>query len=398
VTSVPLRIVAADHMGATRVSRSALVDARRTTALWEASREESHDFMTAFDRSASDGLDREPIAERLRDSAYTSPPLRFLSVSDCYVMPAWGVVFDANGTVNFEASRAAQWHSPDLSILPGVVPMDDHPWVTAEALENAVEVSGGHLLLHHAGLRTYGHWMADCILGAWVFADEIRRGQLRLLAAPLDRWHRQTLEAFGIAQSVTESAMPLVRCEQLIIPSSLDISNITRPTHLLGECFRALRRGCPPPRVHIPRLPRLYIARGSLERRPMRNERALIAALEERGFVAVYPRGMSIAQQVHLFSGAECIVGPSGSAMINTVYMDSGSHVVEISPIAVESNFWVARLGAVLGIRYAGTIVDVAVEDRSDSVVSGGRRESVDCRFDADIPAVLRALDVFGFR
>lgn len=397
---VPLHFTGPADSYGEAVSRSELIDpGPKARVVWTAGVGETRDFLTTIDMQASAGLEREPIATRLRDHTYTAPPLRFGGLRNCYAMPAWGVVFDADGAVNRDAGFFAEWLSPDLSALPGVDRTDGVTRVKAEALLVAAEIPEPHLLLHHAGQITYGHWMMDCILGAWVLSDEIRDGRLRLLAAPLQRWHRQTIEALGLPLScVTETSRDIVRCRHLIVPSSLNIGNLQRPPALLRDCFRALRRSCPPPENPLPKLPRIYIGRGGTgERRTMRNEAALVAALEARGFVSVYPRGLSIAQQVHLFAGAECVVGALGSALVNAVYMNAGSHVVEISTTLSKSNFWIARLCGLLGLRYATTIVDVADEDRDEKTVYGVPRPDLDYQFDADVSAVLHALDVFGF-
>ncbi len=48
-------------------------------------------------------------------------------------------------------------------------------------------------------------------------------------------------------------------------------------------------------------------------------------------------------------------------------------------------------------IRYAAVIVDVADDDCDETVICGVARRNIEYRYDADIPAVLHALDVFGF-
>jgi capsular polysaccharide biosynthesis protein len=124
------------------------------------------------------------------------------------------------------------------------------------------------------------------------------------------------------------------------------------------------------------------VARETGEPRRIRNEADLIRALEPRGFVAVSPRRLSIPQQVQLFAGASCVVGAYGSGMANIAYMAPGGHVVDIVPDVFSSWLWLTRLSALLQLRYAMTVVDTdAAQD-----------------FEADVPAVLHALDVFGFQ
>lgn len=379
------------------VSRDELLEpGARRSVVWKAGVGEARDFATAIDLYASSGLEHETIRARFRQSAFTTLPIHFRGWRDCYAMPDWGVIFGDDGGVNPEVSAHARWSSPDLSALPGVIQSAGRPSLTAGTIERAPHIARPHLVLHHAARNSFGHWMMDCIPGVWVLSEEIRAGRLRLLSAPLARGHRQALEALGVSAScVTESSSDLVRCEYLIAPSCLSMSGTAHPSALLGECLRDIRRRCRPDN-RLPQFRHIYLGRTPGDRRTMRNENELIRALEARGFVVVYPRHLSFAQQVHLCAGAKCIVGPHGSGMVNAAYMDPGCQVVEISPVISNPNFWIARLSAVLGLRYAAVVVDVAAEDCDQSVTVGVTRPHLHYRYDADIPAVLHALDVFG--
>jgi capsular polysaccharide biosynthesis protein len=253
----------------------------------------------------------------------------------------------------------------------------------AETLEGATAIAGPHLLLHHyGGYMNYGHWMMDCLIGAWVLAEDIREGRVRVITAPLKPWQRETLKALGVPAFGLTEVSSIARCDHLIVPSALGMGLFTRPSPLLIQCFRALRAGCPPPANPLPRCPRVYVARETREPRRIRNEADLIRALERRGFVAVLPGRLSIPQQVQLFAGAACVVGPYGSGLSNIAYMAPGRHVVDIVPDLFTSWLWLTRLSALLQLRYAMTVVDTDAEQD----------------FEADVPAVLHALDVFGFR
>ena len=297
-----------------------------------------------------------------------------------------------------EAAVAAIWRSPDLSTLPGLIRDSGRTWVTAEAIHQAPRIDGPHVLLHHASGQNYGHWMMDCLPGAWVLLDEVRAGRLGLLSAPLEDWQKQTLDLLGVPSScVTEAHSNIVWCDHLILPSFLSMGGFETPSPLLGQCFAELRRNCRASERPMRRRARLFVGREPGDWRSMRNQPELIDALEKRGFSVVYPRQLSITEQIQLFAGAECVVGAHGSGMFNVVYMDRGSHIVEISPVVSNPRLWIGRLSAILGLRYAAIIVDVAADDRAETTIHGRVRRDLHYRYDADIPAVLHALDVFGF-
>ena len=396
---VPLHILPPDRITAELVSRAELLAPGKTSPIARyAGVEETRDIRPAIDLSASAGIERELFTRHLRHPTYVSPPTRFLRWRDCYVLPGWAVAFADDGAVNGEAAVTAVWLSPDLSTLPGLMRDSGRTWATAEALHQAPRIDGPHVLLRHAFGSNYGHWMMDCLPGAWVLREEIRAGRLRLLSAPLQDWQKQTLDLLGVpSASVTEADSSVVRCDHLIMPSFLSMDGFGKPSPLLGECFGELRRNARAP-AHSPgKRARLFVGREPGDWRAMSNQPDLIDALEKRGFSSVFPRQLSIAEQIQLFAGAECVVGEHGSGMFNVAYMDRGCHVVEISPVVSNGRLWIGRLCAILGLRFAMLLVDVADDDRVEASVHGRVRRDLHYRYDADIPAVLHALDVFGF-
>jgi Glycosyltransferase 61 len=74
---------------------------------------------------------------------------------------------------------------------------------------------------------------------------------------------------------------------------------------------------------------RLYIASDSPSCR-VANEDALIAMLQQCGFEVVKTRGLSIRQQVDLFSRASHIVGPPDDAMTNMLFSTAGTKVIAL--------------------------------------------------------------------
>ena len=64
--------------------------------------------------------------------------------------------------------------------------------------------------------------------------------------------------------------------------------------------------------------------------RPLLNEAEIERAVTSMGFRVVLPEGLRLRQQIALFAGAEFIVGPSGSGMLNTLFSTPGAKVLDI--------------------------------------------------------------------
>jgi hypothetical protein len=99
----------------------------------------------------------------------------------------------------------------------------------------------------------------------------------------------------------------------------------------MGEWFG--RRSTQPP------ADRLYVSR-SLSRvarpryRVMANEVDQIErAAAERGFTVVYPETMSWPEQVAMFHRARLVAGPSGSGMLNAIFAQPGTAVLDIESV-----------------------------------------------------------------
>ena len=103
-------------------------------------------------------------------------------------------------------------------------------------------------------------------------------------------------------------------------PEPRDYSQNIAVMHLLRETIlgklNIVRNNDGPKRVFLARPPntRSY------------NQAEIIAAAQERGFEPVYLEKLSFREQVQLMHNADCVVGPSGAAFTNTLFMHACSH------------------------------------------------------------------------
>jgi Glycosyltransferase 61 len=86
---------------------------------------------------------------------------------------------------------------------------------------------------------------------------------------------------------------------------------------------------------------RLYVSRRTCGFRRVRNEVAVMKALEPLGFEMILPDAISVAEQRRAFYQAELIVAAHGSGLTNIVYCQPGTRVVEVfHPDYVDLAFW----------------------------------------------------------
>ena len=77
---------------------------------------------------------------------------------------------------------------------------------------------------------------------------------------------------------------------------------------------------------------KIYLSRQNSNYRNLVNEGDLIENLKSKNFTIVDTNNISIFEQIKIFSAADVIVGPTSSALTNTVFSKKGTRVIEIIP------------------------------------------------------------------
>ena len=136
---------------------------------------------------------------------------------------------------------------------------------------------------------------------------------------------------------------------------------------------------------------RLYVSRRDAAFRRILNEHELMPVLKEHGFEEVSMSKMSVADQAKLFSEAEFLIGPNGSALANLVFAHPSCQVVEFfAPGWVVPYNWM--ICANLGLPYT------AIVGRGARPTPGTMPREIKQDIDLDIATVKTALDALPAR
>lgn len=76
----------------------------------------------------------------------------------------------------------------------------------------------------------------------------------------------------------------------------------------------------------------IFLPRKSRQLRRIENALEIEEALDSLGFERIYPDEYSLEEQVRLFSSAKCVVGGSGAAFTNLIFMQAGTSAVAFTP------------------------------------------------------------------
>lgn len=280
-------------------------------------------------RGPSHGLARPTPARLFERADYAPAHNHLVRFRDAAAFPKSGLVMPVAGQYWKHSSWPARWDDPRLEKIPGAQSHADGTTFEARNWRAAPRIKERVALITTNFSYMYGHWLCDTVAGVLWLLPAVRDGRVRLLARPLTDWQRAVLDHIGVPrEAIIERDDPIVRCDDLIVPSLLGAADIGRPSPMLRGCFAALRTGG---KADGPA--RVYIARDRLVRaRSMVNEHEVISRLTELGFAILRPEQMSFSEQVHAFAQARIIVGAHGSGMANVGLAPPGCVVLEFLP------------------------------------------------------------------
>ncbi|MDQ3726423.1 MAG: glycosyltransferase family 61 protein [Actinomycetota bacterium] len=189
----------------------------------------------------------------------------------------------------------------------------------------------------------YWHWWIDILPRVWLLDETVNRvvpgmrgqppdgGALPLaIPAPSAEFQRESLDLLGLTERLELLEPGLTRFASVTFTRGLSGGGSRYPSRKLGEYARWLRERLAPDTGAEPGGRRLFISRASAASRRVVNEAELAPVLAEHGFEVVDPAGMSIAEQVALFSRASAVVGPHGAGLTNLLFSPPGTQVVEL--------------------------------------------------------------------
>lgn len=277
----------------------------------------------------------------------TPPPVNvpaLCAVGEGWWFPRLGGMIGTDGALYNATIGEARHGSRDLSAVPGV---RGDRFVPPAA---APEIAAGAVFVPWGATFNYGHFVIDALPSLLALQQAGLLNDAPALAPKLTAWQRNLIEMAFPALAVREVEAPVVRLKRAAFATSMD-HFLHHPNGLVAEvAARVLDRA---PAGMGSR--RVYLSRRGQSMRVMVGEAALEKALAARGFTIVRPETLSAGQQVALVREAEVLVGASGAALANAVFLPPGARVVEIQPLNFASQ-WVRAACRQVGADWRGYV------------------------------------------
>jgi hypothetical protein len=269
---------------------------------------------------------------------YRYPPLYLAHIRNGRLLGRDGVVMTADGRVLEESSFAwglppSQWPVFSRLTLP---PIRSKPGVML------------NLLSPVSGKPNYFHWWVDALPRLAVAeAAGVRRFRV-IVPDRMEDWQRESLERLGVPSDRWEPfGDDHWRVESLLFPSLLGYSGMVRPW-----AADWLRRNLGVTKSSAGKR-RIYLRRAKAGYRRVANEAELLPILKSYKFEMHETQGMPLADQIKLFSGAECVVSIHGAGLANLLFAPPRTKVIEfMSPHPAYTNTCYYSLCSAVGHRY----------------------------------------------
>jgi capsular polysaccharide biosynthesis protein len=356
------------------------VVARRTiTRLIDHARESGLDYeeLIAAGPTASSGVRafRRPAAEpdERRGRALFGCVLR-----DVVVTARSGILLTGDRALMDVQDDELSRRPHDLSVDPLVAAADGDALLLLEPADRdalpkmpeAVWLGGVHSV-------AFGHWIIEFLPKVWALMDRPGFGSVPLLVDA--RMPDQHLEAVRLFAGTTNPVRVLgdhesVRVERLWVASALsylpvgplpaphgartriglDDTGFRRLLDRVAPTLDALADPASPRRLHLKRRPGQH--------RRLVDAEAVEGQLAAAGFTSVDFGSLPFTEQVRLVRGAEWVVGPSGSALLNAIFGRPGLRVGALLPPFLRDVGWLAQASRALGIELTAIVGEVVQE------------------------------------
>lgn len=282
--------------------------------------------------------------------ALSSPPPvnvpALSAVGACWWFPGFGAVIGADGALYNATIGEARHGSADLSAIPGVEPGG----TVFSPPSDAPEIDGGAVFVPWGAGFNYGHFVIDALPSLLAMEQMGFLADAPALCPRLTAWQRDLIAMAAPGVRLHEVDAPVVRLRRAVFATSMD-HFLHHPNGLLATLAERVRANGPDGAGAR----RIYLSRRGQSMRVMVGEVALERALRARGFTIVRPETLDARAQVALMRDAEIVVGASGAALANAVFLSPGARVVEIQPTNFTSQ-WVRAACRQVGVEWCGYV------------------------------------------
>lgn len=219
---------------------------------------------------------------------------------------------------------------------------------------------GAHLFCGYPGTRNYSHFLVDILSAAFVPPFGEAHSQTTLLCSHLYKdYQKDYLRYFPefFSRALFVKGQTKINCASLDVSSFSLINSHYTPHPYHREVLRGLaaRISGLHPELGADYPEKIYVDRRDSSIRGLMNESEVIRCVERNGFTPVSLTGLSVPEQVLLFSRATHIIAPHGAGSTNILFSNAGTSYLEL--LMDKYVQWsMRRMNSLVPIRYGCVI------------------------------------------
>jgi capsular polysaccharide biosynthesis protein len=200
--------------------------------------------------------------------------------------------------------------------------------IAEEECINIEKVNNRYFFVQSKNASNYFHFFAQTMSSLYLLYNEYGLNNNIFVFYSLSSWQKEFINTFGIPSShIIEISKKdkyffkeVYLCSLSLQHASLDVrqgwfkidpSNYDYRFELISRANDA--------KIDI-KYDKIYLSRGSLKKRAIKNSIEIEKLMENHGFKIIYSEQYSILEQVNLFHNAKVIIGPTGAAFANLIF------------------------------------------------------------------------------
>jgi len=227
------------------------------------------------------------------------------------------------------------------------IPLEKHSLLRKGRLPLSKKIDGTILVLENSSSKNIFHFLLDTLSRLALVPEDCKFDFVYI--ENVTSFQKQYLSLLKIDNDriITPSKSEVIFAKKIVLPSLVRNKGFSsiRSSKFLSEIKNILEiKSCEPFR-------KIYISRGDVRARNLKNELEITDYLETLGFEIITLSNESIRDQARIFHEAKIIIGVHGAGFTNLVYSQPGTNFIEFFPPRyVNVCYW--SLSNLMGINY----------------------------------------------
>jgi len=246
-----------------------------------------------------------------------------------------GRVYSKQGLVIFDDNKVAEeliWQASALR-RGGLLNITDLPELK--------KIPGKVAVITQAGCWNYYHWMVEILPKIAMLQDN--NIEFDAIYLSLDQpYMQETLQLCGI--DINKIIEPVedykyIQADELIVPSFVSRFGFTQKSTINFLRNKLLPQA--QQQVDATKFSKkIFISRSKAPYRKIVNEDEIFNLFQEHGFVRYNLEDISILEQIMLFHNAEIVVAEHGAGLVNLIFCQKDTQIIEIFQVREDATFW----------------------------------------------------------